>query len=171
MVSEVDPHRYILLIRDPGTVPELSLQDCTVLEKVLLSVVGPTTSLLHIPALISSITSPRFKSLILKLRTTEQGERDAFQADLVDRISDLDAPLSYLGRVASKRNQKVSLVLLGREPEFLAQGLVDFQEVGCIWAGDEVGENSYSWTFASPKNSRTKRYRICILDRLLRREK
>ena len=98
-------------------------------------------------------------------------ERDAVHIDLADRISDLDAPLSHLGRVASTRNQNVSLVLLGREPEFLAQGLYDFQEVGCIWAGDEVGENRYSWTFTSPKTSKTKRYRVCILDRLLGREK
>ena len=87
----------------------------------------------------------------------------------MDRIGDLDEPLSILGRVASARNQKISLVLLGQEPEFLAQGLVDFQEVGYVWAGDEVGGNSYSWTFTSPRN-KMKKCGISISDWLFRRE-
>ena len=161
-------HPCLALTRDPGRVPELSLRDCTALERVSLSVVGRTASFPCISALILSITSPHFKSLTLKLRTIGRRERDTVQADLVDKIGGLDGPLSRLGRVALARNQKVSLVLLGWEPEFLAQGLVDFQTVGYVWAGDEVGENSYSWTFTSPKDSRTNRYCISIPNRLFR---
>ena len=155
-------------MNDLGEFPELSLQDFLMLERVFLSVAAPTISFHRISSLVSSITSTRFKSIVLKLRTTGQRERDAVQANLVDRISCLDAPLSHLACVSSKENHKVSLVLLGQDPEFLAQGLVGFHEVGYIWAGEEISENEYFWTFASPKNAETKRYRICILDRFFR---
>jgi len=97
-------------------------------------------------------------------------ESDATQIDLTDGISYLDAPLSHLARVASEGNRKVSLVLLGQEPEFLAQGLIDFHALGYIWAGEEIGGGEYSWTLTAPKNGRVKRCRIRILlDKLLGR--
>lgn len=157
------------MIRDTGEVPELSLQDCPAFEQVFLSVIGPTASFHKIATLISSISSTRFRSLVLKLRTTARRESDVVQVDLTDRIGILDVSLSRLGRVASARGHKVSLVLLGQEPEFLAQGLADFHEVGWIWAGEDIGDNNYFWTFTSPE-SKMKRRRICILDRLFGRK-
>lgn len=157
-------------MRDPEEIPEISLPDCSALEQVFLSVFDSIVSFHRISSLISSIASPHFRILTLKLRSTVEGGRNAIQTALVDNISDLDAPLSNLGRIASPMNRKVSLVLLGQEPEFLAQGLVDFQKVGHVWAGEEVDEKNYFWTFTSPKSCKTKRYRICNLGRLLRRK-
>ena len=146
-----------LLTRNQGEVPDLSLKDCTALEHVFLSVKGPTASFPIISSLISSISSNDFKSFTLKLQTTARRERDIVQTDLTDRISSLDTPLSRLGRLVAARNKKVSVVLLGQEPEFLAQGLIDFHEVGHIWAGEDMDEGRYLWSFTSPKRGATKR--------------
>ena len=116
------------------------------------------------------MTSSRFQKLILKLQTAGHRESDAIQIDLVDRISRLDAPLSHLARVALERGREVSLVLLAQEPEFLAQGFVDFHALGYIWAGEEIGGGEYFWTFTAPKKNKTKRCRIRILDKLLKRK-
>ena len=151
----------------PAEVPEFSLQDCSVLEQLLLSIAGTTASFTHIASLISSITSAGFRCLTLKLRTTVQREPYTVQTDLADRISNLDIHLSHLGCLALARNHRVSVVLLGQDPEFLAQGLVKFHTVGYIWAGEDFGEG-YLWTFTSPKSSKMKRHCICILDRLFR---
>ena len=140
------------------------------LERVSLSVVGSAVQFRGILSLVSSINSPHFQTLILKLQTAAQRESDIVLAGLVDRISCLDAPLSHLARVASEDDRKFSFVLLGQDPEFLVQGLIDFDEVGYIWAGEEMGENNYFWTFTSPKNGRTKKPRICLLDKLFRRD-
>jgi hypothetical protein len=168
-VSTISPRRCTPLIRDPGEVPELSLRDCLALEDVFLSIIGPAASFSRIASLISSVASPHFRSLVLKLRTTAQRERDIVQIDLADRISSLDVPISRLGRVASAKGHKVSVVLLGQDPEFLAQGLVDFHKVGYIWAGEEVGGNEYFWTFTSPENGRAKKHLFNILGGFFRR--
>ena len=154
----------------PEKLPDLSLQDLPALEQLFLSIAAPSAIFHNISALISSATSLRFRNLTLKLRATAQRERDAVQVDLVDKLSCLDAPLSNLARVSLKENHNFSLVLLGQDPEFLAQGLAEFHEVGYIWAGEETGEDGYFWTFTSPKNSRTKKCGISILDRLFRRK-
>ena len=153
--------------RGSGAVPPLSILDCKVLEDVFVSVLGTTNSFHSIPPLLASITSPHFRKIILKLRTTAGRESDAVQISLADGISQLDGSLSHLARNATRINRRVSLVLLGQEPEFLAQGLFDFQELGYIWAGEEVGGGEYSWTFTTPKKGKTRR---CVLYKLFRRE-
>ena len=154
----------------PDELPDISLQDLLALEQVFLSVTAQTAPFHRISSLISSATSLRFKRFVLKLRTTARRESDTIQVDLADRLSCLDTPLSNLARVSSKENRAFSLVLLAQDPEFLAQGLADFHEVGYIWAGEETGEGGYFWTFTSPKNNRTKRFRISVLDKLFRRK-
>jgi len=154
----------------PDEFPDLSLQDFSALEQVSLNVAASTAPFHRVSTLISTATSLHFKSFILKLRATAQRERDVFQVELVDRLSCLDTPLSSLARLSLKENRKFSLVLLGRDPEFLAQGLTEFHEVGYIWAGEDTGEDGYFWTFTSPKNSRVKRSPISILHRLFKRK-
>lgn len=151
-----------------GEVPSISLQDCTTLEQICIGGVGPNVSFHRVSSIVSSVASPCFRNLVLKFRTASRRESDAIQIGLTDGVSYLDAPLSHLARAALERNRNVSLVLLGREPEFLAQGLVDFHALGYIWAGEEIGEGEYFWTLTSPKKSKTKRCRI--LDKLLRRK-
>jgi hypothetical protein len=117
---------------------------------------------------MSSVASPCFQRLILKFRSTNHS--DVVQIGLTDGISCLDAPLCHLARAALERNHTISLVLMGQEPEFLAQGLIDFPALGYIWAGDEIGEGEYLWTFTAPKKRKMKRYRIRVLDLLLGRK-
>ena len=152
--------------------PSISLQDCPALEQICISNIKHSASFRRISSIVSSVTSSRFQNLVLKLQTTGHRESDAIQIDLADGISHLDAPLSHLARVASEGNRKVSLVLLGQEPEFLAQGLIDFHALGYIWAGEEIGGGEYSWTLTAPKNRKAKRCRIrMILDNLLGRKR
>lgn len=165
-----DSHCRVILTRNQGEVPDLSLKDCTALEHLFLSIIGQTSSFHKISALISSITSNNFRSFTLKLRTTARREHDVVQIDLTDRISSLDIPLSRIGRLVAVRNKKVSLVLLGQEPEFLAQGLTCFDKVGHIWAGEDMGDGNYFWSFTSPNGGGVmKRNRIRILDWLFKR--
>jgi len=140
--------------------------NCEVLEELFVSVLGTATSLDHVPSLLASITSPCFRKFILELRTPTQRGNDAAQIALADCISQLDGPLSRLAQNAVGIDPRVSLVLLGQDPEFLAQGLFDFQESGYVWAGEDVGGGEYSWTLAAPRNNKARRCRISILDKL-----
>ena len=148
--------------------PTLSIAECGILEELSVSVPRATTSFHHVPSILASTTSPRFRRLVLELRATARRESDATQLTLADGISQLDGPLSRLAQNATKTDHQVSLVLLGQDPEFLAQGLLDFQELGCVWAGEDVGGGEYLWTFAAPKNGKARRYRTGILDKLFR---
>ena len=111
---------------DSGEMPLLSIADCEVLEDLFVSVLRATTPSHCIAPLLASITSPHFQRLILKLRTTAQRESDAVQTSLVDGISQLDRPLYRLAQGATGTNHRVSLMLLGQEPEFLSPGALRF---------------------------------------------
>ena len=146
--------------------PIISLAACEVLEQMFVTVVGTDISFHALAYTLSSVTSSRFQKLILEFRTVAQRGPDHVQVDLVDRLSQLDWPLSQLARAASEKRREVSLTLLGQDPEFLAQGFMDFQSLGCVWAGEEVGKGKYLWTFTAPKN--VTRRRVNIFDRLFR---
>lgn len=163
-------YESLVLINGSGVIPPLSIGGLKVLEDIFISILGVTTSFHHIPPLLASITSPGFQKFILEIRTTAQRESDAIQISLADGISQLDTPLSHLAQNAAVINRRVSLVILGQEPEFLAQGLFDFQELGYIWAGEYVGGDEYSWSVATPRKERVKRCRIGVLDKLFRRK-
>lgn len=152
-----------------GGVPLILLHDCLVLEQICVSDIRSNTSFSRISSILSSVTSSRFRELVLKLQATSHRESDATQIDLVDGISYLDEPLSHLARAASEGNLKVSLVLVGQDPEFLAQGLIDFHKLGYIWAGEEIGGGDHSWTLSAPKKRKGKRFWTFILNTLLGR--
>lgn len=151
-----------------ANVPVLSLTTCEILEQIFVTVVGTNTSFQPIASTLSSVTSLRFQKLIFELRATAQREPDHIQVALVDRLSQLDEPMSRIARLALGKKREVSLTLLGQDPEFLAQGFVDFQSLGCVLAGEEIDEGEYIWTFSAPKN--VKRRRICILNRIFKRK-
>jgi len=148
--------------------PVLSLVACETLEQVFVTVAGANTSFLPIASALDSITSIRFQKLILELRTTARREPDGVQVELVDRLAQLDGPLSQIARAASEKNRDVSLMLLAQDPEFLAQGFTHFGSLGHVWAGEEVGDGEYHWTVAVPKNVR--RRHIRILTKLFRQK-
>lgn len=153
-----------------GDVPSLSLTTCERLEQIFVTVVGANTSFLSIASTLSSVASLRFEKFILELRTaTARRDPDFVQVELADRLSQLDLPLSQIAQVALEKDRKVSLVILGQDPEFLSLGFTGFQSIGCVWAGEEVDTGNYFWTLAAPKNTK----RCCIgtlLNKLLRRK-
>ena len=152
-----------------GDIPVLSLTTCDVLEKIFVTAAETKVSFVPIVSTLSSVTSLRFQRLILELQTgTAERDPDHIQVDLTDRLSHLDEPLSQIARAVRGENREVSLVLLGQDPEFLAQAFVDFQSLGPVWAGEEVREGEYIWTVSAPKN--VKRCPVKILDRLFRRK-
>lgn len=146
----------------------ISLGDCPTIEQICINGIKHNTSFRRIASIVSSVTSPRFQKLILKFHTTSRRESDATLVALTDGVGHLDEPLSRLVRVASGGNRGVSLVLLGQEPEFLAQGLINFHASGYIWAGEEIVQGQYSWTLTTPKKS-WKRYWVFVLKKMLGR--
>lgn len=149
--------------------PIISVTNCEVLEQIFVTAARTRVSFEPIASALSSVSSPCFHKLTLELRTAARRDPDHIQVELVDRLSRLDEPLSQIARVALEKNRKISLMLLGEDPEFLAQGFVDFQSLGHVWAGEEVSRGEYSWTLATPKN--VKRCRVInTLGKLFRRK-
>lgn len=174
---EVSPHGESDLLHrlgqgfdvyDLANAPVLSLTTCEVLEQIFVAAAETSASFLPVASTLSSVTSLCFQKLILELRTTAQREPDCVRVDLVDRLSRIDGPLSLIARIALEGKREVSLVLLGRDPEFLAQGFTNFQSFGRVWAGEEVGKGDYFWMLSTPKDA--KRRRVTILDKLFRRK-
>lgn len=151
-----------------ASAPILSLAACETLEQIFITAVGTNGSFLPIASTLDSVTSPRFQKLILELRPTARRDPDSVQVELVDKLSQLDGPLSQITRINLEKNREVSLVLLAQDPEFLAQGFIHFQSLGRVWAGEEVCEGEYLWTLAVPKKVR--RCRVSILNKLFRRK-
>lgn len=152
----------------PADAPILSLAACETLEQIFVTVVGTNASFQPVAHTLSSVTSRRFQKFILEFRTTARRDPDSDQVKLIDRLSQLDGPLSQTARVALEEKRKVSLIILAQDPEFLAQGFMDFRSFGCVWAGEEIGGGEYLWSLTTPKKVR--RSRVTALNRLFRQK-
>jgi len=99
--------------------------------------------------ILSTMTSTKFTSLVLdvKLRDSTHAYRGGLRGELMEGIRMFDPPLC---RLATRKTtpKRAFVIVFADDPVPLTQGLVQFHQVGDIWAGQNVGRGRYNWFLA-----------------------
>ena len=135
---------------DRREVPNISLSECTVLEFLFISVVGPETSFNRIASILYSVVSPRFRKVVLEaaLREFPDIYCSVVRSFLVDGVSQLDQPLCALAkRIVREDREKFLFILLTHNALELAQQLTEFNREGDILTGEKVIGGGHSCVY------------------------